>query len=318
MPKILVITPVKHIPGVQELLESAGDVEYYDNPTLNEVLGIIPKYNVIFTNPNKSNVFIGRDLIDAGKNLRAICTASTGLNHIDIQYAKSKGITVISLTTEIDVITKISSTAEHAFALMFAALRHIPQAFESVKSGEWDYTKYIGRQMDFLTVGVVGYGRLGTKFAAYARAFGCKVLVYDPYKTVERTDIYQVGLDQLLQDSDIISLHVHVTTETKNMVNSSWFSIVKPTVILVNTSRGDVIVEKDAINFLRTHPDSCLAVDVIADEVQSKKQNLFIDYSKKQDNLIITPHIGGMTVEGQMIAYSHAAKLLKNFLEKGD
>jgi len=159
-PKILVITPVHHIRGVSEILESIGEVNYLENPTPQDVLNLISNQHAVFTNPNKSNVFIGPDIMDKGPDLKAICTASTGLNHIDISYAVKRGISVLSLKNERDVINKISSTAEHAFSLMLAAVRHIPQAFDSVKRGEWDYTKFIGRQLDYLTIGVVGYGRL--------------------------------------------------------------------------------------------------------------------------------------------------------------
>lgn len=312
--KILVITPVHHIQGVSEILESIGQVTYLDNPMPEDVLNLISNQHAIFTNPNKSNVFIGREIIDAGHDLKVICTASTGTNHIDKAYAAKQGVAVLSLTEERDVINEISSTAEHAFALMLAALRHIPQAFDSVKRGEWDYTPFIGRQLDYLTIGVVGYGRLGTYFARYATAFGSRVLVYDPYVTVEDESVIQTDLDQLLTESDVISLHVHVTPETTGMVDQTWFSRMKPSVVLLNTARGEVINESDLTAFLKEHPDARLAADVISGEVSAKGSSSLIEYARTASNVILTPHIGGMTVEGQQIAYTHAARLLHRFL----
>ena len=312
-PKILVITPVHHIRGVSEILESIGEVNYLENPTPQDVLNFITNQHAVFTNPNKSNVFIGPDIMDKGPDLKAICTASTGLNHIDISYADKRGISVLSLKNERDVINKISSTAEHAFSLMLAAVRHIPQAFDSVKRGEWDYTKFIGRQLDYLTIGVVGYGRLGTYFARYARAFGSRVLVYDPHATIEDESIIHADLDQLLKESDVISLHVHATPETTGMVDQMWFSKMKRSVVLVNTARGEIINETDLIAFLKENPEARLSADVISTEISTKQSSPLIEYAKTASNIIVTPHIGGMTVEGQQIAYTHAVLLLRRF-----
>lgn len=313
IPKILVITPVHHIQGVWEILESIGQVTYLEDPMPEDVLNLISNQHAIFTNPNRSNVFIGREIFDASRELKVICTASTGTNHIDMKYAAKQGVTILSLTEERNVINKISSTAEHAFALTLGALRHIPQAFDSVKRGEWDYTPFIGRQLDHLTIGVVGYGRLGRYFARYARAFGSRVLAYDPYVVVEDETIVQTDLDQLLKESDVISLHVHVTPETTGMVNQTWFSKMKPWVVLVNTARGEIINETDLIAFLKERPDARLAADVIPGEVPAKQSSPLVEYARTASNVILTPHVGGMTVEGQQIAYTHAARLLRRF-----
>ena len=119
-PKILVITPVRHIKGVVPSLEDIGHTTYMDDPCLEEVLKIINDFDAIFTNPNKSKIFIGKELLDAAKNLKVICTASTGTNHIDKTYAFENDIKVLSLTEERKVISRISSTAEHAFTLTMA------------------------------------------------------------------------------------------------------------------------------------------------------------------------------------------------------
>ncbi|MBF0438323.1 MAG: hypothetical protein HQL93_04290 [Magnetococcales bacterium] len=312
-PRILVITPVRHIAGVQAILESIGEVTYRDDPTLEEVVKLIPGYHVLFTNPNKSNVFIGREVLDAGVDLKVICTASTGTNHIDKPLVKERGLPILALTEERAFINRISSTAEHAFALMMSALRHIPASFDSVKAGEWDYTRFIGRQMDHLTIGVIGYGRLGGMFSRYCRAFGARVLVVDPFKQVEDSSLEQTDLDTLLSASDVIALHVHATEQTQNMVNADWFARMKPEVLLVNTARGDVVAEGDLLAFLKANPLARLATDVVADEVRNKANSPLIDFAREGSQVIITPHVGGMTREGQEIAYGHAAGMLRNF-----
>jgi len=274
---------------------------------------VVKEYDAIFTNPNKSKVYIGRELLDESKKLKVVCSASTGTNHIDVDYAIKKGITVLSLTEEREVIEKISSTAEHAFALMMSALRNIPESFDSVKRGEWDYTKFIGRQLDQLTVGVVGFGRLGRMFSGYCKSFGSKVIVYDPYANIP-SDFDQVDLSSLLKNSDVISIHIHVNDETKSMIDKSWFSLLKEDVLIVNTSRGEVINERELISFLGKNPESKYATDVVSGEVIDRNNSEVISKLFELNNIIITPHIGGMTKEAQRIAYNHSASMLKSYL----
>lgn len=315
--KLLVITPVRHISGVSETLESIGDVTYLDDPSLADVIKCIGGYDAIYTNPNKSKVFIGRELIDAAVKLKVICTASTGTNHIDKTYAAEKGLPILALTEERDVINRISSTAELAFALTLTGLRHVVRGHESVMSGEWDYTQHIGRQMNGLTVGVIGYGRLGSMYAGYCKAFGSKILVFDPYKTVSCGGLEQVsGLDTLLATSDVVALHVHVSRETLGMINQSRLATMKDDVLLVNTSRGDIVDERALVTFLRENPNAKVATDVLADEIRNRLGSPLLRYAAKSTQVIITPHIGGMTREAQEIAYGHAARLLLSFMLK--
>ena len=314
--RILVITPVKHIQGVVETLETIGIVEYLDDPTLDEVISVIKDYDAIYTNPNKSKVFIGKDLVDAAEKLKVICTASTGTNHIDKEYVKNKKIPIIALTEERAVITKISSTAELAFALTMDGLRHIVRSHNNALKGEWDYTKYIGRQMNSLTIGVIGYGRLGSIYSHYCKAFDSHVIVYDPYKEVKRDDLEQVDdISKLLIESDVIAIHVHVTDETIGMINKDYFSQMKSDVLLVNTSRGDIVNELDLVDFLSSNPEAKVATDVLADEVRNREKSPLLEYALNSDQVIITPHIGGMSREAMEIAYGHAAKLLAGFFK---
>ena len=313
-PKILVITPVHHIGGVTNILESAGEVTYLDNPTPEEVRQRIGHFEALYTNPNMSNVYISKDLIDAGEGLKIICTASTGTNHIDVDYAAQRDVTVLSLKEERQVINRISSTAEHAFALMMASLRHIVPAWESVKRGEWEYLPYIGRQLDHLTIGIVGYGRLGRLFAGYCKAFNSRVLVHDPYAVVEDTQLQQVGLTELFKESDAVSLHVHVTLETTGMVNKKLLTHAKSDLVLINTSRGEICDEDALIGFLKSHPSATYATDVLSAETLSKDANKMRAWALNTRQVLITPHIGGMTVEGQRIAYVRAAERLSQHL----
>lgn len=313
--KILVITPIKHIKGLELKLKKKSFVKILNDPSKNDVLKIIHKYNAIYTNPNKSKIYIGKEIIDKATNLQFISTASTGTNHIDKNYAKNKNIKIISLTKDIKTINKISSTAEHALCLTLATVRNLIPSFDSVKKGNWDYTKFIGRQMDHLKIGIIGYGRLGKFYAKYCKAFNSKIFVFDPYKNIKEKYIKQVNsLNFLLTNSDIIVIHVHLNSETFHMISKKNLFRLKKNAIIINTSRGEVVDENSIINFLKKNKKAKYACDVIENEINKKTGNELINYSKNSNQIIISPHIGGMTEEAQQIAYHRIADRLNRLI----
>lgn len=310
--KILVITPIDHIPDVTKNLKQIGLVRIINDPTIEKLQKIIHKYNVIFTNPNKSKIYIGNDLLKYANNLKIICTASTGTNHLDIDLIRKKKIKIISLTKDLNIIKKIPSTAELAFALTLCALRNILPAVSSTKKNQWDYLPYVGNQLKDKLVGVIGLGRLGSMYAKYCKAFGSKVFYYDPnilnknYKKVR-------NIDYLFKKCQIISLHIHIDKKTLHLVNKKKLALVKKNLILVNTSRGEIINENHLISFLKKNKKAKFASDVLSNEIISNKsRNKLLNYAKKNKNIIITPHIGGMTIEAQSIAYNRVVDRLKN------
>ena len=314
-PKCLVITPIQHIAGVEDILNSFSDLTVLEDPKLEDLLKVVKDFDAIFTNPNKSKVFLGSDILDTAIKLKVIATTSTGTNHIDKEYLTKKNIDVLSLTEEREIINKISSTAEHAFGLTLSGLRRIINSHNDALEGMWDYTKYIGRQMNYLTIGVVGYGRLGSLYAKYCKAFEAKVLVFDPYKKVEQKGVIQVdNLKMLSQLSDVVSLHVHVNEETTGMINEDLFREMKKDVLIVNTSRGEIINEDDLIKFLNNNEEALFAADVLTNEIKNRKNSPLFKFAKeKTKQVTLTQHIGGMTKEAQQIAYRHAATLLKKY-----
>ena len=263
--KILCITPIDHIPGIKELLSSIGELTISPDPSPEDINSMEKDYDIIFTNPNKSKIFIGKDLFADWKNLICICTASTGTVHIDKNFLNQRQIKLISLTKEFDVINTISSTAELAFTIMMASLRKIIPANRSVHKGIWDYEKFVGRQMNKLNICVFGYGRLGTMFANYSEAFGSRIFVYDPYKDIPDKYTKITKIDDSLKELDVISIHMHVSDETKNFFDKNFFQKLKPSVLIINTSRGELVNEDELIEFLKvavvamlTHPLSPL------------------------------------------------------------
>jgi D-3-phosphoglycerate dehydrogenase len=146
--------------------------------------------------------------------------------------------------------------------------------------------------------------------------FGAKVIVFDPYKNIENEEYEKAeSLDELVSKSDIISLHVHVSEETTNMLDRDLFSKMKSDILLVNTARGDVLNEKDLVDFLSQNPKAKVATDVLCDEIRGRTSSPLLLHSKVSNQILITPHIGGMTREAQEIAFNHAATRLKIFFD---
>ena len=313
--RILCITPILHIKGLKKNLEKIGEIDIFEDPETKDIIGIIHKYDAIFTNPNKSKVFLGKDLLKHAIKLKFICTASTGTVHIDKDYLKKRKIKLISLTKEIKVLEKISSTSEHAFSLMLASLRNIVEANRSVRNHRWDYEPFIGRQMNNLNILVIGFGRLGKKFANYCKAFDSKVFVYDPYEKIPKDYIKVKELKEVLNKVNIISIHVHVNKSTKYLIDKKFFNDFLKDVLIINTSRGEIINEKDLISFLKKNKKAKISADVLDEEIFGFKKSKLFKYSLKSDQVLLTPHIGGMTSDAQEIAYNHAAKLLMTAFE---
>tara|TARA_A100001011_G_C14305763_1_gene843039 strand:+ start:782 stop:1765 length:984 start_codon:yes stop_codon:yes gene_type:complete len=318
-PKILIITPIKHIKGLYDKLSQISDIIYLPEAKEEDLNKHLSSINGIFTNPNKSNIFLGDNIFLKSPNLQLICTASTGTVHIDKIKAKEKNIDLISLSKEFNTINKITSTAELAFSLMLNAIRNIPASMEDTICGNWDYEKHIGRQLNNLHVGVLGYGRLGKMFSNYCKAFGSKVSIYDPFVEKIPFGLSKVdNIDILIKNCDVLSIHIHASEENINLLDEQLFSKMNENIIIINTSRGEIIDEDAAIKFLTSCPNAKIYVDVINNEINNKKNGTFIkNFREKKFNnrLCITPHIGGMTSDGQFIAYNRAADMLVKYFE---
>lgn len=304
--RIICITQVKHLDGVYEKLFGCGDVIYepeINRDTLKVMLEVFePEY--LFTNPNKQPFILDEGVLK-DSNIKVINTCSTGTNHIDMKYCKENNIEVWHLAKDYELINQLPSTAEHAFGLMLSLIRKIPMSFHSVKDGNWDYEPYIGRQLKGLTVGIIGYGRLGKMMETYCHAFGMTVKIHDPYEGYD-------DLDLVLRESDVISLHVHVTGKTVGMINGNTIKRMKKKPYLINTSRGEIVYEKKVIEAIENGNLSGYATDVITDEFGNIHNSKLVEFSMNPNrNVIITPHVGGMTWEGQTKAYKWAINKFK-------
>ena len=187
--------------------------------------------------------------LDAAVKLKVLATATTGLDHLDVEYAGKKGIEILSLRGEEQFLDTISGTAELALGLMIDLVRRTPWAFDSVKKYEWKRDSFKGITLQGKTLGVIGLGRLGRMMARHGKAIGMRVIFVDPFK--ESTEYEKTDFDTVLQTSDIISIHVHLLPETTNMFDARALGKMKKTAVIVNTSRGKIVDEQAVFRALK-------------------------------------------------------------------
>lgn len=267
---------------------------------------------------------VDKNFIDKIPNLKVIATQTTGLNHIDVNYAEKKGIKIISLRGHVDFLQGITSTAEHAMALVLALLRNIPWAFDHVKAGGWNRLLWRGHELKGKTLGIVGLGRLGKMLAKYGNAFGMKVLACDPYVStavMRRYGAKKIDLDNLIKISDIVTLHVLLSDSVYNLIKEKHLRTMKPTAYFINTARAELIEKGALYKALKNKWIAGAAVDVMRDERQDgghlKKDPLW-RYAKTHENLIISPHIGGAAIEAMHATQGFIAELvLRHFGKSG-
>ena len=293
-------------------LELISDVSYY--PAIKDVLlENIHHYDAYYAS---AHVQTSREVLEIARNLRVIATPSTGTDHIDIKYAKEKNIDVIQLTKEIDLLNEFTATAEHAWGLLLACIRKLPAAFDCAKNGYWARQRFTGFQLYKKTLGIIGLGRLGTMMASFGNGFNMNVIGYDIVKK-NINGVNQVSLDELLKSSDVISLHIHFTDDNRGFISNELFKKMKRSVVLINTSRGGIIDEDALLENLYSGHVSAAGLDVINGEWD---KNLYdhplIEYSRKYDNLVISPHIAGATVESIVGARVFLAKKLADYIKQ--
>jgi D-3-phosphoglycerate dehydrogenase len=257
----------------------------------------VPDFDAVLI---RFNTRVRGDLLQRVPRLQAILSPTTGLDHIDMTGAQRLGVKVFHLRGQKRFLKTISATAELTIALMLAALRKLPAAVESTRAGHWDPGPFRGREAAGKVLGLVGCGRLGSKVARVSLELGMRVLVYDPQATRMPAGVVRAGsLREVLSHADILSLHVPLTPETLHLIGASELSAMKPGSVLVNTARGAVVETQALLDALNSGRLAAAALDVVEDEesILRDGKHVLIDYARQNDNLLITPHMGGATYE---------------------
>lgn len=309
MPKILVLDNLSE-EGVEVFQRASGfevDVKPPQKP--DELAAIIGSYEGLVV---RSGTKVTAEAIAAAGKLRVIGRAGAGTDNIDKGEATKRGIVVMNTPGGNTI-----STCEHTFALMFALMRHVPQAHTSMAEGRWDRKLFKGTELRGKVLGVIGVGRVGGEVAKRAQAFGMTVLAFDPIMTKLKADslgVELVELDELYQRSDIITVHAPKTEKTNNLVNAEAFQKMKPSVRIVNAARGGIVNEMDLAAALREGTIAGAALDVYSTEPPSEE--VYAAF-KDLDNVVLTPHLAASTDEAQLTVAIDIAEQMVDYLTTG-
>jgi D-3-phosphoglycerate dehydrogenase / 2-oxoglutarate reductase len=282
-----------------EQMRAAGlTVDVRDDITPEELMTVLPAYEGMVV---RSRTKVRQPLIDVCPNLKVIMRGGAGLDTIDHEYAKSKGITVLNTPH-----ANSASVAELAIGYMFMLARSLYKATSTMKEEKWEKKAFNGVELGGKTLGLIGYGKIGHITATLALALGMKVLAYDPYVT-SQNGVKIVTLDELLEQSDYISLHTPKTKETTNMIGAEQFAKMKDGVRIINCARGGIINEEALYEALTSGKVAGAAIDVFIEEPPTDWRLV------KLDNVIASPHIGAATKEAQARVGAEVAEKLINF-----
>lgn len=256
------------------------------------------------------------------KNRFYIISVTTGTNHICKEFFNDPRISIIHLKSGDNFLNEVTATAEHALGLMIALSRNYSRFLLKDNQDPYKKERCQGHQLNNKTVGIIGYGRLGKIFGRYAMALGMKIIVHDPYCEKNDTKLKFETLDYLIQNSDVITLHVPLNSNTHHMLSSYHFSKMKDGVIIINTSRGEIIDTKTLIDYFNSGKIGGVGLDVIEDEYiqDSVLKKLIFEQFRKNENFIMTPHIGGLTFESISMTDIHMLNIfdreLQNLINK--
>ncbi len=305
MPKVLIADKLS--PAAVEIFKNRGlDVTTKTGLSKEELIAEIPVYDGLVV---RSATKPDADVIGAASNLRVIGRAGIGVDNIDIKAATANGVVVMN-TPFGNAIT----TAEHAIAMMFAAARQIPAANAGTQAGDWPKKAFMGTELSYKTLGLIGCGNIGSRVAERAQGLSMKVAAYDPFLTEERAlelGVEKVELDALLARADVITLHVPYTEQTANILSAENIAKTKKGVILVNCARGGLVDEAALKAALESGHVAAAALDVFAEE-PAKANPLF-----GASNFIATPHLGAATNEAQENVALQVAEQMSDYLLTG-
>ncbi len=287
--KVLLLDRVD--PAAIPLFDAVAEVDARDAIAPDELLAIIGEYDALMV---RSATKVTRAVIEAGKRLRIIGRAGVGVDNIDVNAATQAGIIVVN-SPEGNTI----AASEHALALMLALSRRVAPADASMKAGLWKREAFMGNELYHSTLGVMGLGKIGARLVKAANALGMHVLAFDPFVTPERATemgAELVGLDELLANSDYLSIHVPKTPETQGLFNRQTFAKCKRGIRIINAARGGIIDEAALAEAIREGQVAGAALDVFAQEPLQADSPL----RDLGDRIILTPHLGASTEEAQV------------------
>jgi D-3-phosphoglycerate dehydrogenase len=291
-------------------LNKKFEVEVDDINSKALLMGKLSDVEVLFV---RLRFKIDRVIIDKAPLLKYILSATTGLDHIDVNHFEQRGGKVISLKGETDFLSSIPSTAEHTWALLLSLIKKIPSSFAHVKEGKWNRNLFKGNNLKGKKIGILGLGRVGKQVAQFAAIFEMEVGYFDICSSSHPYQSFQTP-EELFNWADIVTIHIPYNKENENFVNKELLSHAKSHSMLINTSRGGVWDENSVAQLLRQEKIKGVAVDVLEKELERNTiySNPLVLLAQENYNVIITPHIAGATYESMVMTEEYIADKFMN------
>ena len=271
-----------------------------------ELIDIIPEYDGLLV---RSATTVTKDILAAATKLKAIARAGAGVDNIDCATARANGVVVMNTPGG-----NTNATAEHAFALIMAALRKIPYADETTHKGEWQKKAIKGFELSKKTLGIVGFGNIGARLSHLVSGFDVNVIVCSKSlesRQAEFPHVTNVSFDELLEQSDIISFHGKAAADGKPLLSKEHYAKMKSSAIIINAARGNMVDESDLNDALNEGLIAGAAIDVFSTE--PAKENVLFNNPKA----ILTPHVGASTAEASIVVAEMAANQVADVLQNG-
>ncbi|MEI8356611.1 MAG: phosphoglycerate dehydrogenase [Deltaproteobacteria bacterium] len=276
--------------------------------TREELLSVIGEYDAIVT---RSATKVDKDILAAGKKLKLVARAGVGIDSVDVDYASARGIIVLNAP-----FGNTNSVAEHTLALLLSLCRNIPRADASLKKGEWKRSALVGTEIKGKVAGVVGLSKVGGRVATRLQAFECEVIGCDPYISEKRAQdlgVKLVTLEELFRTADIITLHIPMTAETRDLIGEKELAAMKDGVIIINTARGGIVNEEALLKGLQEGKVGGAAVDVWSEEPpRSDRVKALIAHQR----VVSMPHLGASTKEAQINVSVDVAREIIRYLDE--
>jgi D-3-phosphoglycerate dehydrogenase len=290
--------------GIAQLEAASFEVRYADGADRAALLPALAEADAVIV---RSATRIDAEALAHGPRLRVVARAGVGLDNVDIDAATKAGVMVVNAPT-----SNITSAAEHAIALLLAVARNVPQAAASLQAGQWNRSAFTGVELQDKVAGILGLGRIGMLVADRLAAFGMRVIAYDPYLAPARAaqaGVHLVSLDELLAESDVISVHLPKNAETAGLLGARELARVKPGVLIINAARGGILDEAALAGALASGRVRGAGLDVYATEPPDGSPLL------RLPSVVATPHLGASTAEAQEKAGVQVARSVRLALD---
>ncbi len=310
--KILLIDSIHNV-LIEKLVKAGFICDYKPNILLQEIENIIANYDGIIV---RNKIIIDENIIDKAVKLKFIGRVGSGLENIDVTYASEKKISCFNSPEG-----NCNAVSEHAIGMLLSLFHNINISNYELRSGIWNREINRGIELNNITIGIIGYGNTGSAFAEKLKGFNIKILAYDKYKNnYSSENVIETNMEDIFNNADVLSLHIPLTKETEYLVNDKFINKFKNNIYIINTSRGKIINTSDLIKNLKTSKVKGVCLDVMEYESHtfenlfSNKNSEDFNYLCKAKNVILTPHIAGLTKESKYkTATVLADKIIENY-----